>query len=207
MKELLSDNNVLRIHQTIKNITTLGPYTRYGIWVQGCNRNCPGCISQLSQSAEGGFSCDIDVLAQEILQTDNIEGITISGGEPFLQKEALCGLIEKVKAEKDLGIILYTGYFFDEIASEKLTALCDSIIDGPYIEEKNDNRSLRGSSNQSLIHISQRYRDKFFIGRLGREFELCSNSKGGLSIVGVIPKEKQDLGEKLRKLFNMSDSL
>lgn len=164
----------LRLYMTVKNTNALGAYNRYAVWVQGCLRSCPGCISKDSQSMEGGYEKDIKELADDILNTDNIEGITISGGEPFLQSEELVKLIKMIKSQKDLGVIVYTGFSIDDIKDNELVKHCDLIIDGNYQEELNDGLSLRGSSNQNVCLITNRYieESKTHYGIKGRKIEL-----------------------------------
>lgn len=159
---------------TIACTETLGPYKRYAIWVQGCNKRCPGCISEDSRPLDGGYEVDTDDLVESILQTSGIEGLTISGGEPFLQSEALSELINKVKLKRDIGAILYTGNDFEEIKEDRLTQLCDIIIDGAYIEDLNDGLSLRGSSNQIVRLLTDRYKviARKMYGVQGRKIEL-----------------------------------
>ena len=94
----------------------LGPYRRFAIWTQGCPRKCPGCMSPESRDLEAGESLNINDLAQQIMATPrDIEGLTISGGEPFLQAGALAALIKQVRRSRDLGVITYTGYLLDEL--------------------------------------------------------------------------------------------
>ena len=159
---------------TVPSTKALGPYDRYAIWVQGCLRKCHGCISEESWDLNGGYIVDTEELVNDIMQTSGIEGITISGGEPFLQSEALVELIRKVKDKCDYGVILYTGHKYEEIKSDVLAELCDIIIDGEYIEELNDDLSLRGSSNQNIFYITNRYSDITvnLYGEKGRKIEL-----------------------------------
>lgn len=189
----------LRINQRVAGITTLGPFRRYGLWVQGCGRNCPGCISPEARRFDGGYVCDVETLAREILETEDIEGITISGGEPFLQQEALSRLIRRVRAERDLGVIVYTGFAYPEIALTELASHCDAIIDGPYQEEKNDGLSLRGSSNQRLILLTERYRDSLRIGTFGRQAQLYQTPEGHTTLVGVPSQSHIQYARKLQQ--------
>ena len=159
----------------IKSCTdVLGPGKRFAIWVQGCNKRCSGCIAPDAWDVNGGYEKDVAELAEEIINTPNIEGITLSGGEPFLQQEALCDLIKLVQSQRDLGVIVYTGMHYEEVAETELASLCDIIIDGEYVEELNDNKSLRGSSNQKVISLTNRYRDmiKEYYGVVGRKIEM-----------------------------------
>lgn len=191
----------LRVHQTVKSITTLGPYRRYGLWVQGCTRGCPGCETAEAQPTDGGYTVDINELAEEIIGIEEIEGITVSGGEPYLQKNGLTLLLSAIREKRDLGVILYTGYHFNEIKSEKLTGLCDVIIDGPYISELNDEKGIRGSSNQKVIHITDRYRDFPFCSENLRRIEICETAKGELIYVGVPTKSQLETINDIRAFF------
>ena len=186
----------MKIYMKTNQSTVLGPYNRYILWVQGCNRHCEGCIAMDSWAMSGGVEIAVNELINEILNTKKIEGITISGGEPFLQADELCTLLKGVKAKRDLGVIVYTGYKFAEIKDSPLTALCDLIIDGEYIDGLNDNLSLRGSSNQNVIEITDRYSDVVgkYYGRPGRKTELLFD-KDGVRLVGI--PRKEDV-----KLFN-----
>jgi len=159
---------------TAKSTKALGPYNRYAIWTQGCFRHCSGCISKDSWPLDGGYEISTPDLANDIINTPGIEGMTISGGEPYLQEEALVDLIKRVKSRRDAGIIIYTGFVFEEIKQKELTQICDLIIDGAYVEELNDDLSLRGSSNQRLSFITGRYKEeaKILYGVSGRKVEL-----------------------------------
>ena len=138
---------------------------------------------------DGGELVKVDELVDKIMQQDAIEGITISGGEPFLQQEALCELIARVRERKDIGVIIYTGMKYEEIKNTALAKCSDIIIDGEYIEEFNDDKSLRGSSNQNAICLTDRYRNIIdaHYGKQGRKVELvCDNEKTRL--IGVPSK-------------------
>lgn len=143
---------------------TLGPGNRYVIWTQGCLQNCKGCLTPESKPLDSGFSLDCENLAADIILSKQIDGITISGGEPFLQIEALTEILSIVKKFRpELTVIIYSGYTFSQIKSipkaTNLLALTDVIIDGPYIENLNDNKGIRGSSNQKINPVSSRLND------------------------------------------------
>ena len=125
-------------------------------------------------------------LAESVVQASDIEGITISGGEPFLQSEALVDLIKRIKLKKDMGVIVYTGNNFEEIEKNELTGLCDIIIDGAYVEKLNDGLSLRGSSNQNICLITKRYEKeaKSVYSVQGRKIELLFMD-GKTAMVGI----------------------
>lgn len=184
----------LKLYMKAKSSTALGPYNRYILWVQGCKRHCKGCIAKDSWDINSGENIDINELSDEIINAPNIEGITISGGEPYLQSDALCKLLDKVKQNKNLGVIIYTGFLFDEILDDKLTSYADIIIDGEYVDELNDNLSLRGSSNQKIIDLTGRYKKIIpqYYGVKGRKTELYIN-KDKIQLIGIPNKENLKL--------------
>lgn len=191
----------LRLHMVAAPIETLGPYARFGIWVQGCTRNCPGCATPDAQPLQGGYEMEVDALARLILRQPDIEGITISGGEPFLQAGALCRLIERVRSLSDVGVILYTGHIYEEIMHQPLTQLCDAIIDGPYLAAMDDGGSLRGSSNQRLILRTSRYEGLIPFGTVQRRTEWVRPYGGGLAQVGVPSLEELKRARELQSFL------
>lgn len=195
-RDLLSKNDELRIHQLLPNVTTLGPYKRYAIWIQGCGRQCPGCIAPDAQDPDGGRSMKVENLVKKILRYPDHEGLTISGGEPFLQAPALCRVIDSIQEERDYGVIIYTGYTLEELQGDDapegaadLLKRTDLLIDGPYIRELNDDASLRGSSNQRILPLTERYRDQLAIyGVPGERTTDIRWTEDGFFISGVPSK-------------------
>lgn len=178
----------LNIYIKERSIKTLGPYNRFGIWVQGCNRDCDGCVARMSHDPQYGTQIDTGALAWEIVLSDT-EGITVSGGEPFLQAAALTELITKVKRRRDIGVIIYTGYLFEELSdvdgAADLLSLTDLLIDGPYIRELDDGLSLRGSSNQRVLPLTERYREHLDeYGTTSRQTEVFVHHDN-VNIVGI----------------------
>lgn len=152
----------IRIYNYQDGVTKLGPGIRFILWTQGCARCCKGCMTPMSQDGDSGRIISVFDLADIIIQSGR-DGLTISGGEPFLQAQALYELVNLIRAKRDIGIIVYTGYTLDEILQSKDLYMCrfleqiDLLIDGPYIEELNDGMNLRGSSNQRAIALTARY--------------------------------------------------
>lgn len=142
-------------------VHVLGPGTRYVLWVQGCNQNCQGCVAENAKNMEQGTPINIDALVYEIALS-KAEGITISGGEPFLQAEELYDLLSKIEKKRKMGVIIYTGFLYEELIkndiAKKLLSKVDLLIDGPYVRELDDGKSLRGSSNQRAIFITDKYK-------------------------------------------------
>lgn len=173
----------------------LGPGCRYVIWTQGCEHRCPGCLTPESWDENSGFSIDTNDLASDIILAPHIDGITISGGEPFLQAGALTEVILSVKTERpELTVIAYSGYTLEQLKSNSkcssLLDLIDVLIDGPYIQELNDGVGLRGSNNQHIIAFTNRldpYLDH--MGNGERKTQYILDNKGTLTQIGV-PRNK-----------------
>lgn len=156
---------MIRLYARLPRTRALGPFLRFALWVQGCPFDCPGCMTQDARAFAGGETVAIDRLADEILTVDDIEGLTVSGGEPFAQAAGLAALIRQLRARRNLGLILYTGYrvealkrkALDDPGTADLLARIDLLIDGPYVDARNDGAALRGSANQRVIPLSSRY--------------------------------------------------
>lgn len=160
----------IRLHNMILHTKVLGPYTRSAVWLQGCHRSCKGCMSGESRDLQGGRLVLIDDVYNSIAAVKDIEGITVSGGEPFLQIDALHELLQKIRRGTPLGGIIYTGYYLSELremynpkVDEILSGFVDILIDGPYIDELNDGKPLRGSQNQTVHFLTERYRDAAYL--------------------------------------------
>lgn len=146
-------------------VRSLGPGNRVGIWMNGCNRSCIGCVSpelQIYDNSKEVSVADIILMVQKI--KDPIDGFTISGGEPFLKPEALNALVQSLVSVND-DILIYTGYRIEELreqndeATNSIITTCAALIDGPYIKELNDNKGLRGSLNQRCLIF--KYHEKY----------------------------------------------
>ena len=200
------EGETIRVHNTASGVKVLGPGKRFVIWVQGCHRRCPGCLAPDSWPIEGGHAEDVSALARRILKKADVEGLTISGGEPFLQPRALCALIDALRAERDLGVIVYTGYTLEALRGmddawiRALLERVDLLIDGPYMEALNDDLGLRGSSNQRAIHLTGRYLDALeAFGKKHRRDLEYRVSEEGFFVIGVPERTVQrmiDEGQK-----------
>lgn len=182
----------LRLIQREPAVTTLGPGRRYCFWTAGCNRRCPGCTTPESHDGSG-YEISPAALALEIALSKP-DGITISGGEPFLQAEAVAETIRCLREVQrfDAGVIVYTGYRIEELSvvpgADLLLAQTDLLIDGPYVRDLDDGGSLRGSSNQRVIPLTDRYAVPEVLSLYGapeRRSEYFFHGSG-VSRVGVI---------------------
>ncbi len=184
----------LNVAAICENTNSLGPGNRFVIWVQGCCFNCYNCESPDWKSNDEANVVDPVLLAELIAEYEEITGITISGGEPLLQAEALTLLLERLLILRpDLNVLLFTGYEYKNIHSERakqLLALTDVIIAGPYIDDLNDNKGLRGSINQEIIFQTDRmksYKDYFINQNRTLEFHIRENE---ILMVGLQTKNK-----------------
>lgn len=146
-----------------KGSRALGPGLRYVVWTQGCLKRCPGCTSPESQQITPRMIMEITELAKDIINSPRISGITISGGEPFLQAASLAQLLTLVKKQRpELNVIVFSGYLREELSwndAKALLDLTDVLIDGPYDQRKQSMRGLRGSLNQNIVFLSNRLND------------------------------------------------
>ena len=192
----------LRIGYVWPTTEALGPGIRYAIWVQGCNKRCFRCASPNLQPEEGGHWTDSQELADAICQTSDINGISISGGEPLLQAEALTELLCEVRRQRpELTVILFTGYKLEQIrteAGQELLKYVDLLIDGEYIDELNqDNIGLRGSSNQRQHFLTDRLRPyEKEITQGGRRREMHMMSPYEMLTIGIAPRRMPPINNK-----------
>ena len=151
-------------------VTTLGPGRRAGIWTQGCTLHCPGCLSRDTWEADPATAIPVATVLGWLRSLDGVEGVTISGGEPFQQPEALRALLEGIRAwaPRDVDILVYSGYSLSRlqrsVTTRGLLSLCDAVITGPYIERLNTgdtDQRWRGSRNQRIIAVSPLGRKRY----------------------------------------------
>ena len=104
----------IRIGGTVSESIVDGPGIRFVVFCQGCLHDCPGCHNPESHDLNGGTLVDVEDLWKQISKGKLMQGVTFSGGEPFLQAEPLVDLAQKVKAA-GLDLVVYTGYLFEEL--------------------------------------------------------------------------------------------
>ena len=151
---------ISRIHFPI---TTLGPGRRLGIWFQGCSIRCPGCISADTWGfGRGRISLD-EILDQLDSWLPECDGITISGGEPFDQCDALAALLRALRTKTSVDILVYSGHSFERILDplNGMVGLIDALITDPYLMNGPQTLPLRGSDNQRLHLLTCLGRQRF----------------------------------------------
>ncbi len=155
----------VKIAGIIKESIVDGPGgIRLVVFTQGCVHNCIGCHNPETHSFSGGYYMKIDEIINMIKENPLLDGITLSGGDPFVQAKACANLANKVK-EMGLNVVTYTGYTFEEIIQEmkinhsweKLLYATDILIDGRFdITKKSLLLKFRGGSkNQRIINVKK----------------------------------------------------
>lgn len=146
-------------------VTVLGPGRRIGLWLQGCSIRCPGCVSQDTWASDPGREMTVARLLAWCRATSNdqLDGITISGGEPFDQPKALAALLAALdqwrrSAGLDFDILCYSGYPLARLEKKhaRLLARLDALIPEPYVDTLPLTHLWRGSANQTLVACSAR---------------------------------------------------
>lgn len=147
----------MRIAGIEKQSIVDGPGFRYTIFTQGCAHRCPGCHNPATWESTAGQEMAVEQLVEDIARATYIDGVTLSGGEPFDQPEQLRHLSQELH-QRGVHIIAYSGYTWEQLRqqSERAGSLpyIDVLVDGLFVQEQ---RSLalrfRGSSNQRVIDV------------------------------------------------------
>ena len=135
-------------------VTTLGPGRRVGIWLQGCSLRCPGCVSVDTWAGGRGETTVTAVLDTVVSWLEQADGVTISGGEPFEQPEALETLLRGLREHAPTGcdLLVYSGYPWEQLAPQvdAWPELVDVLISDPYRVGAGQTLLWRGSDNQRM---------------------------------------------------------
>ena len=159
---LARDEPTLRVFRLYHNSVIEGPGRRSVVQLAGCALLCPGCHSVETHSASGGVAMSITEITKLLLDPmgEPRDGVTVLGGEPFLQHENLPLLLRELKG-LSLHITLYSGYTLEELLARpepsvhETLALAEILIDGRFVAgEAKDAGEWRGSCNQRIINLS-----------------------------------------------------
>lgn len=193
---------LIRLAQRTDNCTVLGPGRRAVLWVQGCPFTCQECIAPEKLAFDGGMQVSVDLLAEELLETD-IEGVTFSGGEPMAQARALSMLIDKILGQRDMSFMSYSGFTFEQLArsgtvdQKSLLARLDILVDGLYIPELHTDLRWLGSSNQRVLFLTERHQHlSSTLDDRGVWVEFEVEKSGALQWMGIPPRGFRNQFEK-----------
>ena len=109
-----NDENKIKISGIVKESTVDGPGFRYVVFTQGCPHNCKGCHNPQTHSFDGGSYIDIDTILEDVKKNPLLRGVTISGGEPYMQAKKIAKLLSKIDRKK-LSTIVYTGFLYEDL--------------------------------------------------------------------------------------------
>jgi anaerobic ribonucleoside-triphosphate reductase activating protein len=156
-----------RIHVPV---TALGYGRRIGIWVQGCSIGCAGCIAVDTWKPDDKRSIEVSAVIEWINAQDasQLDGVTISGGEPFEQPDALAELIDGIihwrrRTGGELDILCYSGMGEAHLRRElwHIAGRVDVLIPEPFQLEKLGREALRGSDNQRIVTLTDLGRSRY----------------------------------------------
>ena len=167
-----------------------GPGCRFVIWVQGCSIHCKGCWNSEMWSFQKRDEYTVSQLF-EMARNENVEGVTILGGEPLDQFEEVFALCEKCQSN-DISTMIFTGYEINEIeTSEKfaIKSVTDILVTGRYIESlRTIEQQWIGSTNQHIFFLTDRYAN-YKINN-ANYIEIDIDESGKCTILGF-PNEKE----------------
>lgn len=186
-------------------VKVLGPGNRVGIWFDGCYHYCKGCSNPELWDFHERYKTDISQvmrLIRSIESQNEIDGFTITGGDPLIQADALRELLPELTVISD-DILLYTGFDYESIKD----TYCDILenvailIDGKYVEELNEGDILIGSSNQRIMTLNKAYKEKYddYISSNRSEIQNFTTPTGTISVGIHRPGYEKELDTILKK--------
>lgn len=139
-----------------------GPGLRMVLWTQGCLHHCVGCHNPHTHELTGGLEIEHSEIIEQMRRIKLQRGLTLSGGEPFLQAEALLPIAQEAR-RLGLDVWCYTGYTWEQLnhtrvsrhqAVQELLHYVDVLVDGRFVQAmKRGDLRYRGSSNQRIIAV------------------------------------------------------
>jgi len=173
-------------------VTTLGPGRRVGIWFQGCSIRCPGCVSADTWGRGRRRTRVDELLAQAAPWLAEADGVTVSGGEPFDQPDALLELLATLRGRHDLDVLVFSGYPLERLSGvlARADGLIDALVSDPFDRARPQTLALRGSDNQRLNLLTPRGRARFAayerrLDESDRALDLMFDDDGSVWMAGI----------------------
>lgn len=171
-----------------------GPGARFALWTQGCSLHCPGCCNPELWAFTPRTILSSDEMVSKInvaRQKSEIEGVTLLGGEPFLQAVGLAEVARWCK-DRNLTVMTFTGYTLDELrsngpeGSDELLACTDLLVAGPYdAGQPETERNWAGSRNQVLHFLTAAYAPGIeYEEQYRHSFEIRLDTQGSIRVNG-----------------------
>ena len=151
----------MKIAGLIQDSIVDGPGIRFVVFTQGCDIDCKGCHNPDAIDISGGTEMTVDEIISEMRSNPLTDGLTLSGGEPFMQA-ADCTLVAAAAHESGIDVWVYSGNSFEELINraksepdvEALLNQTDILVDGRFIlSERTLSARWRGSKNQRVIDV------------------------------------------------------
>ena len=147
----------MRIAGIVNDSIVDGPGLRLAIFAQGCPHHCPGCHNPESHDFAGGS--DTEKIIARMDANPLLDGITLTGGEPFEQPDA-CRILADAAHARGLNVWAYSGYTFEQLCAvpekRRLLEACDVLVDGPFLlAERSLDLRFRGSKNQRVLKVAE----------------------------------------------------
>ncbi|MDR1623107.1 MAG: anaerobic ribonucleoside-triphosphate reductase activating protein [Synergistaceae bacterium] len=156
---------MIRVSGIVEESCVDGPGIRFVVFAQGCRHRCPACHNPQTHPFEGGFLTDSEAILERMKANPLLDGLTLSGGDPFEQAEAFAGLAGRARQD-GYNVVTYTGWRYEEILLRKepgwmrLLESTDILVDGRFeLALKSGLLPFRGSSNQRLIDVPRSLRE------------------------------------------------
>lgn len=151
----------IRIGNVLDRSRANGPGERFVIWVQGCSLRCPGCFNPELHDPDAGEELTTERLAGRIQAAQGLRGLTISGGEPMEQAEAVLDLLERLPGSLD--VVIFSGYALGEIKEDpgkaRVLRKTDLLVAGRFRQDlASEKDPWTGSSNQTVHALTGRIR-------------------------------------------------
>jgi anaerobic ribonucleoside-triphosphate reductase activating protein len=127
-----------------------GEGARYVVFVQGCKHCCDGCQNPETWSFNGGIEVEAKTIADDFKTRKLLDGITLSGGDPFFQQEECVALLKMLPG---VNVWIYTGFEYEEIKNTELAKMANVIVDGRFAKELRCEGKMYGSSNQKIVRL------------------------------------------------------
>ena len=173
-------------------VVTLGPGRRLGIWLQGCSIHCDGCIAPENQPFDEAFMMTVDELMNETADALNeADGVTISGGEPLDQKDALQCLLSEINRRGNDDILIYSGYTKSRVLEKfpELSCFVAALISEPFVKGDITSAIWKGSENQILTVFREQHKGKYEVWSRSTERRLQLVRKDTGSYLLGIPQQ------------------
>ena len=129
-----------------------GDGSRYVVFTQGCPHHCKGCQNPETWDSTGGMEVSPAEIAADYHKHRLLDGITLSGGDPFCQQEECMRLLDLLPG---VNVWIYTGYEYEEICDTPLAKRADVLVTGRFIQDLRCDGKMYGSSNQRIIKHSK----------------------------------------------------